>query len=387
MDIAGIIIALILGVALGAVIGGLVTRGRALTAEARVDELRQSQAQLEQRGTGDARILQELAPMRGELTRLRETVRELEQERLELHGRLSEQLRVQAQSDAQLRTATEQLTAAMRSGTARGNWGEAQLRNLFESAGMLPHVDFDTQVTLAGDDGTLRPDAVVHLPGEHALVVDAKAPMTRFLEGMRVPQPGTEADAKLRSRLLREHAQAVRGHVDTLRARNYQAIVPGSPNFVVAYLPSEAALSAAVTADPALLDDAFAKGVALASPTTLWAILRSVAAAWQQERVSESVEQVLSLSSDLYRRLGTASGHLAKLGRQLRGSVEAYDQFVGSYESRVLPTARRLADFDAAAKPVETPKTVEKTPRPLAAPELLPEATAIAKKEVKPEHH
>lgn len=380
MDIAGLIIDLLIGVALGAVIGVLVTRGRALTAEARVDELRQAQTQAELRGSGDARILQELAPMRSELSRLRLTVHELEQERLELHGRLSEQLRVQASSDAELRAATEQLTAAMRSGTARGNWGEAQLRNLFESAGMLPHVDFDTQVSVEGDDGRLRPDAVVRLPGEHALVVDAKAPMSRFLEGMRVPQPGTEADAKLRSRLLREHAQAVRGHVDTLRARNYQAVVPGSPNFVVAYLPSEAALSAAVTADPALLDDAFAKGVALASPTTLWAILRSIAAAWQQERVSESVEQVLALSSDLYRRIGTASGHLAKLGRQLRGSVEAYDQFVGSYESRVLPTARRLAEFDAAAKPIETPKSVEKTPRAVIAPELVPDA------KVEPEH-
>ncbi|WP_125106254.1 DNA recombination protein RmuC [Gulosibacter massiliensis] len=380
MDIAGLIIGLLIGVALGAVIGVLVTRGRALTAEARVDELRQAQTQAELRGSGDARILQELAPMRSELSRLRLTVHELEQERLELHGRLSEQLRVQASSDAELRAATEQLTAAMRSGTARGNWGEAQLRNLFESAGMLPHVDFDTQVSVEGDDGRLRPDAVVRLPGEHALVVDAKAPMSRFLEGMRVPQPGTEADAKLRSRLLREHAQAVRGHVDTLRARNYQAVVPGSPNFVVAYLPSEAALSAAVTADPALLDDAFAKGVALASPTTLWAILRSIAAAWQQERVSESVEQVLALSSDLYRRIGTASGHLAKLGRQLRGSVEAYDQFVGSYESRVLPTARRLAEFDAAAKPIETPKSVEKTPRAVIAPELVPDA------KVEPEH-
>ncbi|WP_282852228.1 DNA recombination protein RmuC [Gulosibacter sediminis] len=380
MDIAGLIISLLIGVALGAVIGVLVTRGRALTAEARVDELRQAQTQAELRGSGDARILQELAPMRSELSRLRLTVHELEQERLELHGRLSEQLRVRASSDAELRAATEQLTAAMRSGTARGNWGEAQLRNLFESAGMLPHVDFDTQVSVEGDDGRLRPDAVVRLPGEHALVVDAKAPMLRFLEGMRVPQPGTEADAKLRSRLLREHAQAVRGHIDTLRARNYQAVVPGSPNFVVAYLPSEAALSAALTADPALLDDAFAKGVALASPTTLWAILRSIAAAWQQERVSESVEQVLALSSDLYRRIGTASGHLAKLGRQLRGSVEAYDQFVGSYESRVLPTARRLAEFDAAAKPIEMPKSVEKTPRAVIAPELVPDA------KVEPEH-
>jgi DNA recombination protein RmuC len=378
METLGFVLALVIGAVLGAAITYFATRGRAQSAEARLEEVRRAHEHDQLRTAGDSRVLQELAPVRRVLEHLRTTVQQLEAERQQLNGRLSEQLRVQAQSDAELREATQQLTAAMRSTTARGNWGEAQLRNLFESAGMLPHVDFETQVTIEGDDGRLRPDAIVRLPGEHALIVDAKAPMNRYLEALRVPQPGSGDDEKLRRRLLREHAQAVRGHVDTLQARNYQALVPGSPSLVIAYLPSEAALSAAVTADPGLLDDAFAKSVALASPTTLWAILRSVAAAWQQERVSESVAEVLTLANDLYRRIGTASGHLAKLGRQLRGSVEAYDQFVGSYEGRVLPTARRLVEHDASARPLETPRPVEKTPRPLTAPELVPDASAEA---------
>lgn len=377
MDTLWIFLTLLLGIAVGAIAAFLAFRSRltssidrALSAEARAGELR-SQLELhqQQRSSQDL-VLRELAPVREELTRMRSSVRELEQERNELHGKISEQLRVQAQSDAELRSSTEQLTAALRSNTERGSWGEAQLRNLLESAGMLEHVDFALQQQFSTDDGTLRPDALVHLPGEHSLIIDAKAPMARYLEAMQLPTPGTDADQRRRKQLLAEHARTVRGHVDSLRTRNYPAAVPGSPRLVVAYLPSESALSAAITADPMLLDYAFGKDVALASPVTLWAILRAVAAAWQQERVTESVEEVLSLSSQLYTRLGTAANHLSKLGKQLRGSVEAYDSLVGSFETRVFPTARKLSEFDASAKPLQKSVPVEKTPRPLSAPEF-----------------
>lgn len=377
MDMLWIFLALILGIVVGAVAATLTQRSRvaALTdratiADARAGELRE-QLELQQRqSTGQEHVLRELAPVRDELSRMRGAVRELEQERNELNGKISEQLRVQAQADAELRASTEQLASALRSNTERGSWGEAQLRNLLESAGMLEHVDFDVQQQFSTGEATLRPDALVHLPGDHALVIDSKAPMTRYLEAMQLPSPGTEADQKRRKQLLAEHARTVRGHVDALRIRNYPAAVPGSPRLVIAYLPSESALSAAVAADPLLLDYAFGKDVALASPVTLWAILRAVAAAWQQERVTESVEEVLDLSSKLYARLGTAANHLAKLGKQLRGSVEAYDSLVGSLETRVFPTARRLAEFDASAKPLQQSVTVEKTPRPLSAPEF-----------------
>ncbi|RRJ86430.1 DNA recombination protein RmuC [Gulosibacter macacae] len=380
MELLPILLSLLVGLVLGGVIGTLSSRARASAAEARVDELREALTTQRERQGADDRVLRELAPVRHDLERLHRTMHELEEERLEQGGRLSEQLRTQAQADAELRAATEHLAAAMRSGTARGNWGEAQLRNLLESAGMLEHVDFATQVELVGDNGKLRPDAVVQLPGEHALIIDAKAPMHRYLEALRLPNPGTADDEKLRKRLLREHAQAVRGHVDTLRNRDYPAALDGSPRLVIAYLPSEAALAAAVSADPALLDDAYARDVALASPTTLWAILRAVAAAWQQERVSDSVAEVLRLSSELYRRLGTASTHLDKLAKQLRGSVAAYDQLIGSLETRVLPTARKLADYDATATPIPPLKPIGTTPRPLSAPELISDAAEEARR-------
>lgn len=377
MDIVWIFLALLLGIALGAAgaliacrtrIAGLVDLAK--IADARTEELRSRLAVQDRQRTSEDLVLRELAPVREELSRMRSTVRVLEQERNELQGKISEQLRIQAQADAELRASTERLTAALRSNTERGSWGETQLRNLLESAGMIEHVDFEVQQQFSTPESTLRPDALVHLPGEHALVIDAKAPMSRYLEAMRLPVPGTEDEQQRRKQLLAEHARAVRSHVDALRARDYPAAIPGSPRLVIAYLPSESALSAAVTADPTLLDYAFGKDIALASPVTLWAILRAIAAAWQQERVTESVEEVLQLSSQLYSRLGTAAGHLAKLGKQLRGSVEAYDSLVGSLETRVLPTARKLGEFDSSAKPLPKSEPVEKAPRPLSAPEF-----------------
>ncbi|MFD2674248.1 DNA recombination protein RmuC [Gulosibacter bifidus] len=380
MEILWLAIGLILGAALGIVLGLYAVRGRsvaaesrAAVAEARLDELRNNSAFTEQSAQrqqlAQSQLLRELQPMRSELTTMRETVAELEQERIELHGRLSEQLRLQATSDRELREATHQLASAMRANTTRGNWGEAQLRNLLESAGMIHHVDFDTQVTVSTDDGKQRPDAIVHLPGDHHLIIDAKAPMSYFLDAMRLRDHDDES-ARRRTDLMRKHAGAVRGHVDALRARDYPAAVSGSARFVIAYIPSEAAVSAALNHDAELLDYAFARGVAIASPVTLWSILRSVAAAWQQERVSESAAEVLQLSQELYHRFATTSEHLSTLGKRLRGSVDAYDKLVGSVETRLFPTARKLAEFDPSAKSLETLKPVERTPRSLTAPEF-----------------
>ena len=370
MEQLWVILSLLVGIAVGVYGAYLVTRSRAAAAQARADLLHEALEAERDRGGDDERLLRELAPVRDELQRMRAMVQLFDRDRATLHGQLSEQLRVQAQSDAELRAATESLSAALRSSSARGSWGEAQLRNLLESTGMLEHVDFDLQVHVDGDAGRLRPDAVVHLPGEHALIIDAKAPMQRYLEAMRVPTPGDADDQKLRDRLLAEHATAVRRHLDALRARDYPAAVTGAARLVIAYIPSESALAAAVGADPSLLDDAFRSDIALASPTTLWAILRAVAAAWQQDRLEESVEEVLELSSELYRRLSTAGTHLAKVGRELNSSVEAYNKLVGSMETRVLVTARKLAEFDAASSPLPKQQQVSALARPIAAPEL-----------------
>lgn len=380
MEILWVILAVVLGVAVGA-FGGLsysrsrtsAAESRAAVAEARLEELRANSAFAEQSAQqqqfAQAQLLRELQPMRTELTTMRETVAELEQERHELHGRLSEQLRLQAVSDRELRDATHQLASAMRANTTRGDWGEAQLRNLLEAAGMVDHVDFETQVSVDGAEGKLRPDAIVHLPGEHHLIIDAKAPMSAFLDAMRIRESDEETRSRHRT-LLRKHAQAVRGHVDALRSRDYPAAVSGSARFVIAYIPSEAAVATALNHDPDLLDYAFARGVAIASPVTLWSILRSVAAAWQQERVSESAAEVLQLSQELYRRFATTGEHLHTLGKRLRSSVDAYDKLVGSVEARLYPTARKLAEFDATATTLAPISPLERSPRTITAPEL-----------------
>lgn len=370
-----ILLALLIGLAVGAALGALITRSRSAAAEARVTELRAAVRERDERADRDSAVLRELAPVRQEIVRMRATVDEIETERLQLHGRLSEQLREQAAAGVELRESTTQLAAAMRSSTARGGWGEAQLQNLLESAGLVEHIDVDYQYTVRGDNGTQRPDAVVRLPGGHAIVIDAKAPMSRYLDAMAVPQPGDQHDQKRRHDFLVAHAQLVRGHIDALAKRDYPAVVDGSAQLTIAYLPSEAALSAALNADGSLLDYAFAKGVALASPTSLWAILRAVAASWRQQRVDDSAAEVLALSTELYRRLCTAATHLAKLGRSLKSSVDAYDQFVASLESRVLPTARKLADLDAAGRTIEAPERIDRVPRSVTAPELQDEAS------------
>lgn len=381
MENLWVILAFALGAAIGIVLGALFARARtadanarAAVAEGRLAELRANSALSEQsqqrQQQSQAQLLRELQPMRSELTTMRNTVATLEQERHELHGRLSEQLRIQAASDRELRDATAQLASAMRANTTRGNWGEAQLRNLLESAGMVDHVDFDTQVTVTGSSGNQqRPDAIVHLPGEHHLILDAKAPMSYFLDAMRITGT-TEEDSARRASLLSEHAKAVRKHVDALQSRDYASSVPGSARFVIAYIPSEAAVSTALNTDTSLLDYAFERGVAIASPVTLWAVLRSVASAWQQERVSESAAEVLQLSNELYRRFATVGEHLNNLGKKLGTSVDAYNKLIGSIDTRLYPTARKLADIDATAKSLTSPQLIEHAPKTTTAPEL-----------------
>lgn len=378
MEPIWLVTAFVLGAAIGvlaALVGGrgrtAAAASRAAVAEARLDELRANSAfsdeSHQRQQLVQAQLLRELQPMRSELTTMRETVAELEHERHELHGRLSEQLRLQAASDRELRDATHQLASAMRANTSRGNWGEAQLRNLLEAAGMISHVDFDTQVTVTGAEGPLRPDAIVHLPGDHHLIIDAKAPMSYFLDALR---GSGRDDTDQRAALLRKHAQAVRAHVDALRSRDYPSAVAGSARFVIAYVPSEAAIAAAFEHDAELLDYAFARGVAIASPVTLWSILRSVAAAWQQERVSESAAEVLQLSQELYHRFATTREHLHTLGKRLRSSVDSYDKLVGSVENRLFPTARKLAEFDPSAEQLAPVAPIARTPRTITAPEL-----------------
>jgi DNA recombination protein RmuC len=323
--------------------------------------------------TQDGSVLRALAPVAEKLTAVQQQVSLLERDRLEQYGQLAQQLEQARLSDAQLLRSTHALESALRSNSARGQWGEVQLRRVVEAAGMLRHVDFHEQLHSAATENSLRPDLVVQLPGAKQLVVDAKVPLASYLEaqelgaaGQRSPQHGLNGQQAL----LVAHAKALKAHVDALSNKKYWDIPGNSPELVVCFLPAESILAAALSADPALLDYALSKNVVLASPGTLLAVLKSVAFTWRQDVLTDSARELFELAHQLYERMGTLGENVTKLGTSLKTSVDRYNSMVGTLEARVLPTARKLNSLDAAG--LTTPPAVEITPRSVAAPELQP---------------
>ncbi|KAB1639619.1 DNA recombination protein RmuC [Pseudoclavibacter terrae] len=342
--------------------------------------LARERAQLEARRAkevGEQQVLTALAPVNKQLELMRRAVASIEEQRLQQHGELSEQLRNQHEADERLRATTDSLASALQSNQARGVWGEAQLRNIVEASGMLERVDFDTQVSVSGEQGAGRPDMLVHLPGDKHLVIDAKAPMAKYLAASQLSELGDEEETSRRRTLLGEHAKALRAHVTALAARGYPGAVSGSPELVIAFVPSESALSAAVAADPSLLEDAIHRGVAVTSPVSLWATLRAIAYAWQQDVLEDRAHEIFELSTQLHARLGTLATHIDKLGRSLAGATTSYNAFLGSLETRVLPTARKLDALNIGS-PISTPRAVEDQLRGLTAPELTETALSAA---------
>lgn len=331
------------------------------------DLLRERVTDLEGALGQDQEVAATLGPLSASLQRVEAQVRTLERDRLAQSASLEAQLTALVTGGETLRTQTAALAGALRSPTARGAWGEMQLRRVVEHAGMLERVDFDVQVTVEGRDGArLRPDLIVHLPGGKHLAVDAKAPLAAFLlasEANDDPQRQAEAAA--------DHARAVRGHVDALALRGYSIAVDPSPDVVVCFLPGEGVLAAACATDPTLLEHAMSRGVVLASPTTLLALLRSAAMGWRSEALSGNAQELLALGRELHERLGTMGGHTQRLGRSLLRAVEEYNAFVGTLEKRVLVTARRLTELDVAQGVLESPERVSGSPRLLTSLELL----------------
>ncbi|GGH38555.1 DNA recombination protein RmuC [Microbacterium album] len=326
----------------------------------------------EERARRESAVLKALAPVRDSLHRMQQRVDEMERERHGQFGAIAEQLRRAHAADEALRLTTESLAGALRSTTARGVWGEAQLRRVVEAAGLLRHVDFDTQVSTAVDGVTARPDLVVRLPGGKALAVDAKAPLDAFLDAAAIPDTATGDAARRRRELRTQHVKAVRAHVDALARKAYWSGLDSSPEFVICFLPNEAILAVALDEDPTLLEYAFAKRVALASPVNLWAVLKTVAYAWTQQEVSDEARTLFTLGNQLYERLGTLAQHADDLRRAIERTVDSYNRFVGSLESRVLVTARRFPGIDATKLDAAAePAALHAVPRRMTAPELL----------------
>ncbi|MDQ2689635.1 MAG: DNA recombination protein RmuC, partial [Chloroflexota bacterium] len=249
-------------------------------------------------------------------------------------------------------------------------WGETQLRSVVEAAGLLRRVDFDVQSTITTDAGVARPDMIVHLPGGKSIPVDAKAPFAAFLEASAIPATATDAEAARRDQLIARHVKALRDHITALGSKSYWSGLSTSPELVIAFIPSEGLVSAALEADPSIMEYAFSRRVALASPVTLWSVLKTVAFSWQQQALTEDAKRLFDVSRELYSRLSTTAGHLEKLGRSLKSSVSDYNRYVGSMERQVLPSARRLVSIDEVSV-LDGFAEVEDVPRPLTALELV----------------
>ncbi|MDQ6841578.1 MAG: DNA recombination protein RmuC [Actinomycetota bacterium] len=335
---------------------------KALSAEAlqasmgQLAELARAQlqaAQAEAKGDLDQRkqaVEQLVTPLRDQLTRVDAQLLALDQERRESRGRLEAQLRTLADTGERLRTETGALVTALRKPNARGQWGQMQLRNVVELAGMVRHCDFVEQGSVGSDESTLRPDLMINLPGGKHIVVDAKAPLQGVLDAYAA------RDEEERQRFLRDHGRLLRKHVKLLADKAYWSELDSTPDLVVMFLPGEHLYGAALEADPALIEDAMARRVLIATPTTLLAMLRAVAYGWQQERVAESAQAISELGRELHARLVKLSTLLAALGSRLNGTVRAYNEAVGSYEARVLPSARRFADHGAVSEGSELPQ-------------------------------
>jgi DNA recombination protein RmuC len=305
------------------------------------------------------------ALIRDGLDRLHERMRELEHQRVSWQSTLHQQVDEVRHSTDTLRRETTALTSALRKPHVRGQWGELHLRRTVELAGMVAHCDFSEQIHLGGADGSQRPDLVVHLAGGKSVVVDAKVPLSAYLDALATDDLDEQAAH------LAHHARQVRSHVDQLSGRSYWRALEQSPEFVVLFLPAESFLSAALEAEPGLLEHAATRNVVLATPTTLIALLRTVAHGWTTETLVERTREIHELGRDLYGRLGVVGRHLDKLGRSLKGSVEAYNSAVGSLESRVFVTARHFADVADLDEELARPRPVEDGPRALTAAELL----------------
>jgi DNA recombination protein RmuC len=352
--VLSLLLVLVVGVLLGAVVGVLWARARGTSTD---DTARLA---IEARAADHAVVKEGLE-------RLHDQMRDLEQHRVSWQSQLRQQVEEVRHSTDTLRRETSALSTALRKPQVRGRWGELHLRRAVEVAGLVSRCDFAEQVSVRNDDGLLRPDLVVNLAGGKSVIVDAKVPLDAFLDAT-----GADSDEERDAHLSR-HARQLRQHIDTLGAKAYWRSLPATPEFVVLFVPGESFLSAALEAEPALLEYAASRQVVLSTPTTLIALLRTVAYAWTQEALADKARDIHTLGRELYDRLGVMGGHLDKLGRALTGAVTSYNKAVGSLETRVLVSARKFAEMEVSGDELSSPAPVTEAARPLTAAELLDE--------------
>ena len=321
----------------------------------------EAKSEIEKRKTAIETLVKPVAESLGKFE-LR--IGEIEKIREGAYSELKEQVRALGEGQLGLQRETASLVKALRQPTGRGQWGEMQLRRVVELSGMQEHCDFTTQTTTTTDEGKrLRPDLVVRLPGGKTIVVDSKTPMDAYLNALEA------TDDAERERFLSQHAQQVRTHIKQLSSKKYTEQFDDTPEFTVLFLPSESFFSAALNSDPGLIEGGVNEGVILATPTTLIALLKAVAYGWRQEALALNAKEISALGRTMHERLGKLAEHFAKLGGSLNNAVDHYNKAIGSYETRVMTTARKFEELKAAPEGVALPdlEIIDKTSRPLLA--------------------
>ncbi|WP_151528479.1 MULTISPECIES: DNA recombination protein RmuC [Corynebacterium] len=300
-----------------------------------------------------------LAPLQATMSALNEHLNQMERRQTQAHAEFSGHLHTMLRTSARLSDHTSKLVTALQNPTVRGRWGEVQLERVVELAGMVKHVDFDTQTTVSAHGSRVRPDMLIHLSGGRHIVVDAKAPYSAYLDALETTDPEEHAG------YLRRHAHLLRSHVTALSSKDYQSAFQPTPEFVVLFVPADPFLDAALGADPELLEYAFSRDIVLATPSTLMALLRTVALGWQHYEVSEQAAAIQQLGDELYRRLGTMTEHFTRMGASLEKSVDTYNAAMASLDSRVLVSARKLKETSSvggSARPITAPAEIRTSP-------------------------
>lgn len=384
-----LLVGLIVGIAVGALLAWSWARASAAAAgsgaaaelaaaQAERDGLRERVVDLEAAVSDDAQTAAALAPLQAALGRVEAQVQTLERDRVDQFATVRDALGRVEETTAAVGQEAASLASSLRVSSVRGAWGEVQLRRVLEVTGLMARCDFDDQVSAVTREGvSVRPDVVVTLPGEKVLVIDAKAPMSDWLAAQ-----AQDLDPVEQSAALDRHAAALRRHVQTLESKEYWTAFDVTPEMVVCFVPTDATLAAALSRNPGLHEEAMRRKVVLASPSTLLALLRTVAFTWQQDSLTRSAQELLALGTELHARLGTLGSHVTKMGDSLRRSVESYNAMVGTLETRVMVSARRFTDLGIAHDELVEVRPTDAGPRLLTAPELL---DAVAHEHTRPE--